>query len=189
MARGIKVPVIDGKKECTYCLEHKELAEFYTYKRGTRIHTAYSKCKTCVSHYDKAYRLKNPDKTKQRVKAAYHRHKEKRKADAKRYREAHPEKSRRLTRDYRFRSLYGITLAQYDAMFADQDGKCAICNRPEVRLNKKGSPYYLSVDHDHASGEVRQLLCYTCNSLIGYLDESVDIAEAVVSYLKRWKNK
>ena len=55
-----------------------------------------------------------------------------------------------------YRSRTGITEAQYEALLAAQGGGCAICgNTPKSRR--------LSVDHDHATGDVRGLLCHRCN--------------------------
>lgn len=54
---------------------------------------------------------------------------------------------------------YGITEAQYKEMFDAQDGRCAICGRKPVRRR-------LAVDHDHNTGKVRGLLCYTCNHFV-----------------------
>ena len=59
-------------------------------------------------------------------------------------------------RDLRLQRLYGITSAQYDQMLEAQGGRCAVCRRlpGKTRLN---------VDHDHKTGLVRGLLCWTCN--------------------------
>lgn len=59
-------------------------------------------------------------------------------------------------RDLRLQRTYGITSEQYKAMFVCQSGKCAICRRPPKKMP-------LNVDHDHKSGLVRGLLCWTCN--------------------------
>lgn len=59
-------------------------------------------------------------------------------------------------RDLRLQRLYGITAAQYDEMLEAQDGKCAVCRKPPGKQR-------LNVDHDHKTGLVRGLLCWTCN--------------------------
>lgn len=66
-------------------------------------------------------------------------------------------------RAYALMRDYGITLEEHDAMFAKQDGKCAICRctRPDgCRMRSN----YLYVDHDHKTGKVRGLLCSACNT-------------------------
>lgn len=58
----------------------------------------------------------------------------------------------------------GIDDAEYERLLAAQGGHCALCpNRPKTRR--------LHVDHDHATGKVRGLLCYVCNK---YLPASRD---------------
>lgn len=68
---------------------------------------------------------------------------------------------------------YGITIEQYDAMCAKQNGVCAICKRPP-----RGKMQRLSVDHCHKTGTVRGLLCITCNRTVGYLDNPDWLAQA-----------
>jgi hypothetical protein len=77
-------------------------------------------------------------------------------------------------KDYRLRRLYGITKSDYDAMYAEQAGCCAICGR--------GSPV-LHVDHDHTTGGVRALLCSRCNTALGLFGESPDVLRAALRYL------
>lgn len=73
---------------------------------------------------------------------------------------------------------YGLTDGDYLEMFEAQGGLCAICSRPP-------EPEKLFVDHDHATGLVRQLLCRHCNSALGFLRDDVDTARAAIEYLKR----
>lgn len=56
---------------------------------------------------------------------------------------------------------YGIDRFQFDAMYFEQDGECAICHVNEAT----------HVDHNHTTGEVRELLCHSCNAAIGLLQE------------------
>lgn len=82
--------------------------------------------------------------------------------------------------DIRLRRTYGITLAQYEQMLADQGGGCAICERPASSM-----PTRLHVDHDHKTQLVRGLLCWWCNrkSLPGVKDDA-DRAERTAVYLR-----
>jgi hypothetical protein len=55
-----------------------------------------------------------------------------------------------------YRSRLGLTLDDYNRLLEAQGGVCAICGgKPKTRR--------LHVDHDHKSGTVRGLLCFTCN--------------------------
>lgn len=77
----------------------------------------------------------------------------------------------------RLETVYGITRDDYDRMLAEQDGRCAICqNKPRKRR--------LAVDHDHATGEVRGLLCTRCNQkLLGSANENPAILRRAADYL------
>ena len=73
---------------------------------------------------------------------------------------------------------YNLTKEQFDNMFVDQSGLCAICRRPPS--DEKN----LSVDHNHETGEVRGLLCTSCNIGVGSLQDSILVLEAAIRYLK-----
>jgi hypothetical protein len=90
----------------------------------------------------------------------------------------------------RVTKTYGITAERYEQMFADQNGVCAICKKPEDVI-AFGRVRPLSVDHDHkcCAGKkscgscVRGLLCSHCNPLIGYL-EKIDVPmESFAEYI------
>lgn len=72
---------------------------------------------------------------------------------------------------------YGLTPAEYEALFAAQGGRCAICRaRPKSKR--------LAVDHDHKTGEVRGLLCSRCNhDLLGSAWDSLALVVALWHYL------
>ena len=64
--------------------------------------------------------------------------------------------------DARSRSLrkHGLTPADYDKMVETQNGRCMICNTDQPGTESGHWP----VDHDHATGRVRALLCSACNA-------------------------
>lgn len=64
-------------------------------------------------------------------------------------------------RERTLRQRYGIGIAEWEQMFAKQNGACAICEASNKRL---------VVDHCHHSKRVRGLLCDGCNQLMGMLD-------------------
>lgn len=74
---------------------------------------------------------------------------------------------------------YGITLDEYEVMHAKQGGVCAIC----AGVNDDGRN--LHIDHDHATGAVRGLLCGNCNTAIGLLGEDIARITASIAYLTR----
>jgi len=72
----------------------------------------------------------------------------------------------------------GVTPDEYERLLAAQGGGCAICgNPPKTRR--------LDVDHDHRTGEIRGLLCWTCNhKLLGKYATVEKLARAA-RYLSR----
>lgn len=79
----------------------------------------------------------------------------------------------------------GVNGVDYDAMLAAQGGVCAICGRAEMRVSKHGTPFTLPVDHDHATGKVRGLLCSNCNAALGLVGDSIDTLRGMIAYLER----
>ncbi|MBT2537202.1 endonuclease VII domain-containing protein [Arthrobacter sp. ISL-69] len=70
---------------------------------------------------------------------------------------------------------YGLTLDEYDAMVLRQAGRCDICSDPLDNGN---------IDHCHASGKVRALLCGHCNRGLGYFRDSPEALRAAAAYLE-----
>lgn len=81
---------------------------------------------------------------------------------------------------------YGLTLLQYGQMVARQGGVCAICGRAEWH-KIKGTVSRLKIDHDHATGKVRGLLCNECNRRLFHLEDPAWTKKAL-SYLETVKN-
>ena len=73
----------------------------------------------------------------------------------------------------RIRRRYGITIVEYLAMLINQRNRCAICR--ELRP--------LHVDHCHASGKVRELLCRTCNTVLGMFKDDADRLREAAEYI------
>ncbi len=80
-------------------------------------------------------------------------------------------------KSYYLRS-YGITIEDYNKMFAEQEGKCGICGTHSMEE-------YLCVDHDHKTMEVRGLLCQPCNLGLGKLGDTIESVENALNYLRR----
>ena len=88
--------------------------------------------------------------------------------------------------EHHIKYFYGLSLDEYNALKASQDGKCAICRQEAARL---------FVDHIHDTNgvsrkgkRVRGLLCSKCNLLIGHAKESVIILAEAIRYLERHGN-
>ena len=108
--------------------------------------------------YMQKWREKNREKSNKSARDSYHRHRDRIRAQ--------------LKADRPLR-IYGLTSEQFEALKELQGGCCAICHRvPEKDLH---------IDHDHESGQVRGLLCVSCNTRLGWI-ETYGISK-IISYL------
>ena len=78
--------------------------------------------------------------------------------EVKEYAKANTDKVKQTQRRSKLKQNYGITEEQYNIMLERQNHCCAICDRHEDQFTKR-----LAVDHNHATGEIRGLLCAYCN--------------------------
>lgn len=79
----------------------------------------------------------------------------------------------------KLKQVFGITIDDYNKILEQQENKCKICGKEAKTLNKN-----LSVDHCHATGKIRGLLCTHCNSLLGFALDNTSILENAIKYLK-----
>lgn len=99
----------------------------------------------------------------------------------KHYRDNPEERRKIYARHLKYK--YNLTYQEYEALHAEQDGRCAICE-DEVGLIEKHS----HVDHCHDSGIVRGILCRACNHLIGGAKDRTDILHSAIRYLERFED-
>jgi hypothetical protein len=78
-------------------------------------------------------------------------------------------------RTYHLSRRYGITADEADHLLRLQDGLCAICRAAPAS----------HVDHDHATGAVRQLLCFNCNGGLGQFKDNPVALRAAAAYVER----
>lgn len=86
-------------------------------------------------------------------------------------RAANPEREAARSR----RKNYGLREEQFEAMLAAQGGRCPICRVGEAT----------SVDHCHATGRIRALLCRACNAGLGFFADDPQLLRAAAAYLGR----
>ena len=143
--------------------------------------------------YALQWRANNPDKVKEhnktrrgKDKASYEQNKEKRIAQSKASYERNKEKVSKRNRERHLQLNYSLSSEQYLEKALAQNNCCAICGNPETRLLKTGDVKPLSVDHNHTTGEVRELLCNDCNALIGFAKENVNVLQNAITYLQKY---
>jgi hypothetical protein len=89
---------------------------------------------------------------------------------------ANPDKYRMRRQSAKLRK-YGLTPEQHAAILQRQEHQCPICER------FLAYPTVASIDHSHATGTVRGVLCRRCNTALGLLEESMDNLERALEYL------
>lgn len=130
------------------------------------------KRKEYMINYQKEYYEKNKEKLNLQNKSNYENNKEYRKEKA-----AEHWKKVKHTKPA-LKSQYGITIDDYNRMFEEQEGCCYICGVHQNNLDNS-----LNVDHNHATGRVRKLLCRKCNLAIGIIKENTNTINNLIKYL------
>ena len=148
-------------KVCTKCGKPKPLDDFWNHPTGK--YGKRPRCKECVGSENYEH-LQNrlaiePSYNRDRVKVWSQ------KGDNKRRRN--------------LLGRYGITLEEYDALFAEQDEKCAVCGDGFEDSERR------ALDHDHESGKVRGILHYRCNMAIGVFKDSPELCRKAAEYLEK----
>jgi hypothetical protein len=127
------------------------------------------------------------DKRKAYKAAWYQANKERAQAYSAKHRNKFPDGNRRYFRNHHLVKTYGITIEQYEVIYKEQRGVCAICGSlPDL---PKHGVARLVVDHDHATGKIRGLLCNNCNSGLGIIGDTIEHLERALAYLKQHEGK
>lgn len=103
------------------------------------------------------------------------------KCDSRAQKSSRTDAKKRYHKNYKLEKKFGINLAEYESILARQSGMCAICG---ATPDKDSMKHGLAVDHDHASGKVRGLLCRHCNIGLGKLGDNLSGLMRAVNYLK-----
>ena len=88
-------------------------------------------------------------------------------------------------RNYTLRAKFNISLQEADSLIERSlKNTCEMCGKHQ----KEGKKKSLSVDHCHATNQVRGLLCHNCNLVLGHSLESVEILNSAVKYLEKYSS-
>lgn len=86
------------------------------------------------------------------------------------------------------KTIYGLTVEQFDELLASQGGACAICGKP-ADLTPGVRTDQWNIDHCHETGAVRGILCSPCNIGIGQLGDDPARLRAALRYLEEYLGK
>ncbi|HYT41604.1 MAG TPA: endonuclease VII domain-containing protein [Methylomirabilota bacterium] len=166
-------------KYCPRCEKDKDLYEFYCRKKYRDGRSPW--CKICMQEVSREWNKKHPERTKEHLK----RWNEKNGERVREYQRKWNEKNLRIyQKTVSLKSRYNITLEEYNIMLDKQRGVCAICGKPETKV-MRGKVKALSVDHNHETGKVRELLCGKHNMLLGLANDDTGVLETTIRYLQR----
>ena len=162
MANRLKLVVESADRLCTQCNASKPISEFYK-RKDVRYHNGEyvrDQCKDC---------------SKLEAKKSY---------DVRKQSLAHKEKAR----NWNIKKTYGITLDDAKVMLASQMGLCANrgCGKELDSWFKEKGKNTANIDHCHETGKVRGILCITCNTALGLIEQKNRML-GLVEYLNKSK--
>jgi DNA-binding transcriptional MerR regulator len=134
-----------------------------------------AKNKEKLSAYFKRRYRENIEVLRERKKAERARYKDRIAETNRRYREANRAE---LTIKQRARH-YGISVEELRSFLAKHDDRCTVCRDPFDQ-----NPKHKHIDHCHATGRLRGVLCRDCNHALGNVKDSVERLEALIAYLR-----
>ena len=91
-----------------------------------------------------------------------------------------PIRTKEYNRDMNLKKNFGITAEEYNRMLIEQKGKCGICHSTTPNSKQYSN---FNVDHDHGTGQIRGLLCTSCNRMLGFAHDNIEILNSAVKYL------
>lgn len=163
-------------KTCKRCQGEKDLSCFS--KNARNKDKLHSYCRDCATAIAVEWKRKNPEKAAKNVKNWESKNKE------------HIRKKRSLRETPEQRALYvrrwalkkyGLTFESFSAKLKAQGSRCVICEKGLTEENAV-------IDHCHATGKTRDLLCRTCNLQLGIV-ERPNFLKSCISYLESHRSK
>lgn len=149
-------------RTCTKCKRRKTASDFYAAAKGKDGLRA--ACKKCCNAESLTWQASNRETVN---------------AIAAKYRKNNAEKVKIARKRAVVWKTFGITLEEYRKKL--DPGRCEICAK---RLPTAAR----CLDHDHATGKVRGLLCSGCNSGLGFFRDNPELLLAAVTYLEKHAN-
>lgn len=152
-------------KTCSCCDETKDAVLFH--KSAKAKDGLNSRCKECTAVRNKQWYNENKDKHKITCAKWYVKNKK---------------SATRKGTEWHYMSRYGITHQQFLDLAFEQGNKCSICGIDLTFAEKCNTRAVL--DHDHNSGEIRGVLCNSCNTALGLFKDSEHVLQNAIVYLK-----
>lgn len=154
-------------KRCAFCLEEKSKENFH--KKAKALDGLHPYCKVCTATKNKSWYVENKERHAATCASWYSKNKE---------------KANKSGTDWHYRNNYGISYEDFILLAGKQQNKCAICSTTLV-FSGRGTNRAV-MDHCHTTGNIRGVLCSSCNQGIGLLREDIDILKGSILYLENY---
>lgn len=167
-------------KACKTCGLVKSAENFYSTRRtGNRAHLQPYRVPNCIPCHNKI--------ASERKKSIGHEWHIIENARKQKWIDANPEHVRIKSKITNLKK-FNLTIEDYEKLKKDQNNVCAICKKPERQTKIKTKEIKdLAVDHCHKTGKIRGLLCFACNGSLGKFEDSIELLQSAIDYLKRHK--
>ena len=170
-------------KLCFSCVQYKPTSCFHKAKKekdGFQYH-----CIDCSKKYHAKRYVEQKDKLKVQLKKYKVENKEKLEIASLLWKKNNPDKVKKYQRTSNLRKNFGLSMDEYEQMVLKQNNLCAICEKAETFIHHQTKePARLAVDHCHATGKVRKLLCKNCNTALGLFKDDIAVIGNAAQYLK-----
>lgn len=165
-------------KLCVKCNIHKEESEFYRH-RNTADNLR-PQCKACHKFLGAVWRKTNRVRYQKSNRDWYHKNREYRATTISKWAIKNKDKVYKINQERAWKAQ-GIvfTVEQREVLLKAQDGRCTICGLRETKNSRR-----LAVDHCHATGKIRGLLCDNCNRrIVPIIEKHIDLLPRAREYL------
>jgi len=162
-------------KSCSKCKIEKPLIEFS--KNSQQKSGLNPSCKLCKSLVKKVYYQNNKADIKEKASLWVKNNPEKREVIKKRYTSKPSSKENYWKNSiwYKFK----LTPEDYTSILNSQCGVCYLCDKTPEENGKR-----LGVDHCHTTGDIRGILCDSCNTGLGMFFDNTEVLQKAIGYLQ-----
>jgi hypothetical protein len=177
LAGGRLAPNVINGKRCSKCHGVKPIDHFYRDKN--RASGRHPQCSSCVQAFAREWRTRPEIIERNRDYQRNVSRQPARKRQILEYQRATLPSGITRAKTFKLKYKYGLSEERYLAILKSQDNSCATCKIPFADHKTT------QVDHCHASGKIRGILCPPCNRALGQVADKVEILAALIDYLRR----
>jgi hypothetical protein len=124
------------------------------------------------------YGRKNPERVHAHAAKSREKRRDAQRVAARKHYLKNPEAYKRRARERKLRLIYNLTPEAVEALRQVQNNRCRICGDSFETVK-------MQIDHDHATGRVRGLLCPHCNHGLGSFRDSIERLASAMHYLSK----